>query len=95
MSIDTTDSVTPVNAVNLSSASKVLYTVNEQGVATVTLNNGEKHNAFDNVIIQTLTDIFKDIAKRDDVNDSALEFDVYVTSGLYPNVTLSRSLPFK
>jgi len=55
MSIDTTDS------------NKVLYSVSDNGVATVTLNNGEKHNAFDDVIIKTLTDIFNDIAKRDDI----------------------------
>ncbi len=55
MSIDTTDS------------NKVLYSVSEDGVATVTLDNGEKHNAFDDVIIKTLTNIFNDIAKRDDI----------------------------
>jgi methylglutaconyl-CoA hydratase len=46
---------------------KVLYSVESNGVATVTLDNSEKHNAFDDVIIKTLTDIFNDIAKRDDI----------------------------
>ncbi|ALO34362.1 gamma-carboxygeranoyl-CoA hydratase [Colwellia sp. MT41] len=59
MSIDTADS---------NKSKKVLYTVSDNGVATVTLNNTEKHNAFDDIIIKTLTDIFNDIAKRDDIN---------------------------
>ncbi|PHR82520.1 MAG: gamma-carboxygeranoyl-CoA hydratase [Colwellia sp.] len=47
---------------------KVLLEINEQGIATVTLNNPEKHNAFDDVIIKQLTDIFNDISERDDVS---------------------------
>ena len=46
----------------------VLLEVDEQGVATVTLNNPEKHNAFDDVIIKQLTDIFNDISQRDDIS---------------------------
>ena len=46
----------------------VLLEVNEQGIATVTLNNPEKHNAFDDVIIKQLTDIFNDISNRDDIS---------------------------
>ncbi|OUR84008.1 gamma-carboxygeranoyl-CoA hydratase [Colwellia psychrerythraea] len=46
----------------------VLLEVNEQGIATVTLNNPEKHNAFDDVIIKQLTDIFNDISQRDDIS---------------------------
>jgi methylglutaconyl-CoA hydratase len=46
----------------------VLLEVNEQGIATVTLNNPEKHNAFDDNIIKQLTDIFNDISKRDDIS---------------------------
>lgn len=46
----------------------VLLEVNEQGIATVTLNNPEKHNAFDDVIIKQLTDIFNDISERDDIS---------------------------
>ena len=45
----------------------MLYTVSDNGVATVTFDNGAKHNAFDDTIIKTLTDIFNDIAKRDDI----------------------------
>jgi len=46
----------------------VLFEVNEQGIATVTLNNPEKHNAFDDAIIKQLTDIFNDISQRDDIS---------------------------
>jgi len=59
MSIDTSTSVL--------TSKEVLYTINDNGVATVTFDNAEKHNAFDDVIIKTLTDIFNDIAKRDDI----------------------------
>jgi methylglutaconyl-CoA hydratase len=59
MSIDTSTSISP--------SEKVLYTISNNGVATVTFDNAEKHNAFDDVIIKTLTDIFNDIAKRDDI----------------------------
>jgi methylglutaconyl-CoA hydratase len=59
MSIDTSTSISP--------SEKVLYTLSDNGVATVTFDNAEKHNAFDDVIIKTLTDIFNDIAKRDDI----------------------------
>jgi len=45
----------------------VLFDVNQQGVATVTLNNPEKHNAFDDTIIAQLTTVFNEIAKRDDI----------------------------
>jgi len=47
---------------------KVLLDVNAQGVATVTLNNPEKHNAFDDDIIKQLTDIFNNISQRDDIS---------------------------
>jgi len=52
---------------------KVLYTVNDKGVATVTLDNADKHNAFDDAIIKTLTDIFHDIASRDDIKIMVLD----------------------
>jgi len=45
----------------------VLVNVDRYGVATVTLNNPEKHNAFDDKIIAQLTIIFMEIAKRDDI----------------------------
>lgn len=46
----------------------VLFEVNEQGIATVTLNNPDKHNAFDDEIIKQLTNIFNDISNRDDIS---------------------------
>jgi methylglutaconyl-CoA hydratase len=46
----------------------VLLEISEQGIATVTLNNPEKHNAFDDDIIKQLTDIFNDISQRDDIS---------------------------
>ncbi|RPH22155.1 MAG: enoyl-CoA hydratase/isomerase family protein [Alteromonadaceae bacterium TMED7] len=46
----------------------VLLEFNEQGIATVTLNNPDKHNAFDDVIIKQLTDIFNEISTRDDIS---------------------------
>jgi len=59
MSIDTSTLI--------STSKEVLYTISDNGVATVTFDNADKHNAFDDVIIKTLTDIFNDIAKRDDI----------------------------
>lgn len=46
----------------------VLFEVDPRGVATVTLNNPEKHNAFDDTIINRLLQIFTEIAGRDDIN---------------------------
>ena len=46
----------------------VLFTVDEFGVATVTLNNPDKHNAFDDIIIAKLTSIFTEIAERKDIH---------------------------
>ncbi len=45
----------------------VLFDVDCYGVATVTLNTPEKHNAFDDNIIEALTRIFIDIASRHDI----------------------------
>lgn len=45
----------------------VLFDVDCYGVATVTLNTPEKHNAFDDNIIAALTRIFIDIASRHDI----------------------------
>lgn len=47
---------------------KVLLAVDEKGVATVTLNNPDKHNAFDDGIIKQLTDIFNNISKQSDIS---------------------------
>lgn len=46
---------------------KVLCSVNELGVAVVTLNNPDKHNAFDDEIISLLTTVFSNIAENPDV----------------------------
>jgi methylglutaconyl-CoA hydratase len=42
----------------------ILSQIDERGVATVTLNNPEKHNAFDDVIIAELTATFESIASN-------------------------------
>lgn len=39
--------------------SDVLYNLDARGVATITLNRPEKHNAFDDQLIRQLTDLFK------------------------------------
>ncbi|GGD74123.1 enoyl-CoA hydratase/isomerase family protein [Lacimicrobium alkaliphilum] len=39
--------------------SDILYEVDSRGVATVTLNRPQKHNAFDDVLIKQLTTLFK------------------------------------
>ena len=54
-------------SIDTNTSNKVLFSVNDSGVATVTLDNAEKHNAFDDAIIKTLTDIFDEIAQRDDI----------------------------
>lgn len=48
-------------------SSPVLFSVSDNGVATVTLNSPENHNAFDDSIIATLTNIFLEIAERKDI----------------------------
>lgn len=45
----------------------VLLQICERGIATVTINNPEKHNAFDDKIIEELTAIFEQISKSTDV----------------------------
>lgn len=46
----------------------VLFTVDSRGVATVTLNNPDKHNAFDDTIIGVLQRTFDHIATRQDIS---------------------------
>jgi methylglutaconyl-CoA hydratase len=46
---------------------KVLLEVDRYGVATVTLNNPDKHNAFDDGVIAELTKVFMHIAERCDI----------------------------
>ena len=59
--------MTEQNSTEQNVADKVLFDVDRYGVATVTLNNPDKHNAFDDEIIGQLTHIFMDIAKRSDI----------------------------
>lgn len=51
-----------------SPSEQVLFDVDSRGVATVTLNNADKHNAFDDSIIYALNQLFKEIALCPDVN---------------------------
>lgn len=46
---------------------KVLLAVDKRGVATVTLNQPEIHNAFDDKLIIQLTDIFSQIDQNDNI----------------------------
>ena len=45
----------------------VITTVDARGVATVTLNRPEKHNAFDDAVIAELRETFDALASRADV----------------------------
>jgi methylglutaconyl-CoA hydratase len=47
--------------------SKILLDIDERGVATVTLNNPDKHNAFDDEIIQLLTNCFAEVGANENV----------------------------
>tara|TARA_R110000744_G_scaffold144152_2_gene256188 strand:+ start:1230 stop:2111 length:882 start_codon:yes stop_codon:yes gene_type:complete len=51
-----------------SPSEQVLFDVDSLGVATVTLNNANKHNAFDDSIIYALNQLFKEIALCNDIN---------------------------
>lgn len=46
---------------------KVLFDVDRYGVATVTLNNPDKHNAFDDLIIEALRHLFIKISASQDI----------------------------
>ena len=46
---------------------KVIHSVDNKGVATVTLNNPDKHNAFDDEVIAQLTDTFNQLAQQSQV----------------------------
>jgi len=46
---------------------KVLMQIDGRGVATVTLNNPQKHNAFDDTVIAQLTECFEKIGEAKDV----------------------------
>lgn len=47
--------------------STVTTTIDQRGIATVTLNRPEKHNAFDDTIIAELREAFDALAEREDV----------------------------
>ncbi|BDX06801.1 enoyl-CoA hydratase/isomerase family protein [Planctobacterium marinum] len=51
----------------------VLYDLDDRGVATVTLNRPEKHNAFDDEIIAELTQLFKRIGEDKSVRAMVLK----------------------
>lgn len=51
----------------------VLFDIDSRGVATVTLNRPEKHNAFDDAIIAELTAIFKKVALTESVRVMILQ----------------------
>ena len=46
---------------------KVTLIIDSRGVATITLNNEEKHNAFDDIMIGELTEAFEHVANNDNV----------------------------
>lgn len=46
---------------------KVICEISDSGVATVTLNNPDKHNAFDDTVIETLTTTFTNLANAPQV----------------------------
>jgi methylglutaconyl-CoA hydratase len=46
---------------------KVILSIDTRGVAEITLNNPDKHNAFDDEVIALLTDAFKEVADNDAV----------------------------
>ncbi|KGJ93616.1 enoyl-CoA hydratase/isomerase family protein [Thalassotalea sp. ND16A] len=48
-------------------AEKVQVSIDQRGVATVTLNNPDKHNAFDDSIIESLTRAFSEIGNNDNL----------------------------
>lgn len=51
---------------------KVLLNIDDRGIATVTLNNPDKHNAFDDAVINELTTIFNRIANNSNVKAMVL-----------------------
>ncbi len=53
--------------------STVLYEVDDRGIATVTLNNPDKHNAFDEHIIASLTESFQRASQDQSVRALVLQ----------------------
>lgn len=54
------------------SDSTIQLSIDSRGVATVTMNRPEKHNAFDDKVIAELTDVFKGLADNDAVRAMVL-----------------------
>ena len=57
-----------INNLQNTADAKVVITLDKCGIATVMLNNPEKHNAFDDSIIRELTTAFNEIAAMDDIH---------------------------
>tara|TARA_R110002110_G_scaffold303525_2_gene517644 strand:+ start:10874 stop:11689 length:816 start_codon:yes stop_codon:yes gene_type:complete len=55
------------NSVQNSHQDAVVLQVDKRGVATITLNRPDKHNAFDDAVIAQLQRAFDDVRQRDDV----------------------------
>lgn len=55
--------MTESNVATDTNAQDVLYTLDNRGVVTITLNRPEKHNAFDDHIIAKLTELFNRAAR--------------------------------
>jgi methylglutaconyl-CoA hydratase len=51
----------------MNQSNKVLFDIDKRGVATVTLNQPEIHNAFDDKLIVQLTDIFNRISQNEEI----------------------------
>ncbi|WNC69876.1 enoyl-CoA hydratase/isomerase family protein [Thalassotalea nanhaiensis] len=51
---------------------KVLLEIDDRNIATVTLNNPDKHNAFDDAVINELTNTFEHIASNSNVRAMVL-----------------------
>ena len=51
----------------MTDTTKVVTQVDERGVATITMNNPDKHNAFDDQIIAELSDAFQQVADDENV----------------------------
>lgn len=63
-----------MNTINTSSINDaVLYQKDDKGLATVTLNRPEIHNAFDDEIIAKLTDIFRQIDRDSSIRVMVLQ----------------------
>ncbi len=51
----------------------VLFSASPEGIATITLNRPEVHNAFNDDVIERLSDLFDDLSKQDDIRAVFIE----------------------